>query len=205
MKPRKVNASHGIVCRKPGEKFGCFAWPTVARMDDGTLAVACSGLRSQHVCPWGKTVLSVSRDNGASWSEPRVIQDSMIDDRDAGIVHLGGGKLLVSWFRSDTRQYALPVHEWMPREWVQEWADADAFADWTDEKVNALLGSWVMLSDDAGETWDHDWILRDDAPGDVGYPATVELADGSLFSVYYQQAAPDEKCSILWSKWRLPA
>jgi len=117
---KKLTPEHGIVGRLPkDERFSCFAWPTVAKMDDGTLAVACSGLRSQHVCPWGKTVLSVSRDDGASW--------------------------------------------------------------------------------------DHDWILRDDAPGDVGYPATVELADGSLFSVYYQQAAPDEKCSILWSKWSLPA
>ena len=40
--------------------------------------------------------------------------------------------------------------------------------------------------------------------GDLGYPATVELGDGSLFTVYYQKAAPGEKCSLLWSRWKLP-
>ncbi len=55
---------------------------------------------------------------------------------------------------------------------------------------------------EAGPPGDADWILSDD--GDLGYPATVELADGSLFTVYYQQAAGGEKCSILYSRWRLP-
>ena len=46
---------------------------------------------------------------------------------------------------------------------------------------------------------------RDDAPDwDLGYPSTVELGDGSLFTVYYQRDAPDEHCSLLWSRWQLP-
>ena len=32
--PRELNAEHGIVCRLPGECFGHFGWPTVARRDD---------------------------------------------------------------------------------------------------------------------------------------------------------------------------
>ena len=36
------------------------------------------------------------------------------------------------------------------------------------------------------------------------FGSTVELADGSLFTVYYQQAAAGEKNSLLWSRWRLP-
>lgn len=99
----QVKAEHGIVCRLPGKKFGYFGWPTVARADDGTLIVASSGLRSQHVCPWGKTVLNTSTDDGRTWSAPRAINDSPIDDRDAGVISLGGNRLLVSWFTSDTR------------------------------------------------------------------------------------------------------
>jgi hypothetical protein len=33
----------------------------------------------------------------------------------------------------------------------------------------------------------------------------VELADGRLFTVCYQKAAAGEKCSLLWSRWTLPA
>jgi sialidase-1 len=364
---RDLNAEHGIVCRLPGERFGYFGWPTVARMEDGTLIVASSGLRAEHVCPFGKTVLHMSRDDGRTWSASRVIQDSPIDDRDAGVVDLGGGRLLVSWFRSDTRRYA--NENWIPEAERRTWTEI--FASWTDAQVEALLGSWVLLSgdagttwgepirvavnaphgpirlrsgellylgkdfssaadagragpilalrspdgrtwkalgavpvysgtvpanyhephvvelptgqlvgmiriedaaatktaaagipsfsmmqtesddggqtwtvarplgfhgspphllrhasgvlvltygyrqapfgqrvalsDDDGATWEHDWIVRDDGPdGDLGYPSTVEMGDGSLFTVCYQKAAPGEKCSLLWSRWRLP-
>ena len=148
--PRYLDAEHGVVCRLPkGERFSYFGWPTVARLEDGTLLVASSGLRSEHVCPFGKTVLNISKDNGRTWSPPRVIQDSPIDDRDAGIVSLGKGKLLVSWFRSDTRIYAR--EGWIPEAERRSWGEV--FARWDDAKAKELLGSWTMLSEDGGETW----------------------------------------------------
>jgi hypothetical protein len=62
-----------------------------------------------------------------------------------------------------------------------------------------------MISRDDGATWDAHWIIRDDGPTwDLGYPASVELADGSVFTVYYQQVRAGEPCAILWSRWRLP-
>ena len=102
---RELSAEHGIVCRLAGERFGYFGWPSVARLDDGTLIVASSGLRTRHICPFGKTVLNFSHDDGRTWSEPRVINDSPLDDRDAGVVNLGGRRVLVSWFTSDTRKF----------------------------------------------------------------------------------------------------
>lgn len=363
-------AKHGVICRLHEERFGYFGWPTVARMSDGTLVMASSGLRSEHVCPYGKTVVNTSNDNGETWSEPRVIQNSMIDDRDAGVIETDEGKLLVSWFRSDTRQYRNA--KWPPKERRDQWDET--MATWTDETVDSLVGSWVILSDDAGETWgepirvpvtaphgpirlsngdllylgkrfgavmdelhneaigsarsadggrtweelgrvplypgtgganyhephvvelpdgkligmirvqdkdqctplkdlglenfsimqtestdgaktwsdprplnfhgspphlirhstgtlvltygyrkkpfgqrvalshddgatwEHDIILRDDGPdSDLGYPSTIELADGSLYTAYYQKHAPGERCSLLWSRWTLPA
>ena len=366
---KQLQREHGVVCRLAGERFGYFGWPTVARLDDGTLMVASSGLRTAHTCPFGKTVLHVSKDDGATWSPPRVIQNSMIDDRDAGIVNLGGGRVLVTWFRVDTRVY-LPEYD-LPAEeralWEQE------CNTWDDATVKQLVGSWVMLSEDGGDTWSepirapvtsphgptllrsgqllylgksfgtpaellngylraarsedggitwqvcgqvplypntissnyhephvvelpsgkligairveddggvnlerdagvqggmsimmtesddggqtwstpkplnfhggpphllrhssgvliltygyrrppygqrvafsfddgatwqHDWVLRDDGVDeDLGYPSTVELADGALFTVYYQRAAAGEPCSLLWTRWQLP-
>jgi len=365
-------SEHGIVCRLPDERLSYFGWPTVARLDDGTLIVSSSGLRSEHVCPWGKTVINVSTDEGRTWSLPRVINDSPLDDRDSGIVNLGGGKVLVAWFTSANHSYA---HE----KWVREWLGDAEVDSWlptldavTPEILAQGLGSWIMLSDDRGATWgapirvpvsaphgpillhsgdlfyigksymngwgemevgaimtarsrdggrtwerqgavpvypgtdyanyhephvvelpsgrligmirvedhadhklepagvvnfsimqtasddggmtwtparplgfhgspphlirhssgvlvmtygyrlapfgqrvafshddgvtwDHDWIVRDDGPdSDLGYPSSVELDDGSLLTVCYQKVPGDRKCSLLWSRWRMP-
>ena len=59
-------------------------------------------------------------------------------------------------------------------------------------------GIRACFSRDGGETWDteHEVVLRDDAlsggtghgkgyPGDLGYPRTVELDDGSFLTAYY--------------------
>ncbi len=66
------------------------------------------------------------------------------------------------------------------------------------------FGQRAALSYDNGTTWTHDYIIRDDGPdGDLGYPSTVEMADGTLFTLCYQKVPGDKKCSLLWSKWEL--
>lgn len=361
---KNLSAEHGVVCRMPNSSRGYFGWPTVARMPDGMLVVASSGLREWHICPWGKTVLHFSSDDGATWSGPQVIRDSPIDDRDAGVLSLGGARLLVSLFSSDPRPFEFEAA-----------ADAQMRARWhahlaqvRDEDVAQYAGSWILLSDDGGRswsdpiaapvssphgpirlasgrllylgkdardlatagilcavsdddgrtwrvqgevpfpeettsanyhephvielpngrliglirienaapivdleaigfphfglmqsesddggrtwttarttvvrhgapphgirhssgalvcvysyrqqpygqramfsndggaTWDAEWVIRDDGPTwDLGYPASVELGDGSIFTVYYQQARAGEPCAILYSRWK---
>ena len=58
---QSVTAHHGVVCSYPSEAFGYFGWPTVARMTDGTLVVAASGMRNDHICPFGRSVMCISR------------------------------------------------------------------------------------------------------------------------------------------------
>lgn len=66
-------------------------------------------------------------------------------------------------------------------------------------------GQRVMLSYDNGETWETDYILRDDGHhGDLGYPSTIELKDGSLLTVYYQKPDGLDNTVIMQSIWRLP-
>ena len=48
----KIEAAHGAIASLPRDFFGYFGWPTVARMDDGSLVAAASGLRNAHVCPF---------------------------------------------------------------------------------------------------------------------------------------------------------
>lgn len=65
--------------------FGYFAWPTAKRLQDGRIAVAASGFRVVHVCPFGKAVMCVSADEGETYSPPAVIIDTPLDDRDGGL------------------------------------------------------------------------------------------------------------------------
>ena len=69
----------------------------------------------------------------------------------------------------------------------------------------APFGQRVLISYDGGETFTKEVELRGDAThGDLGYPATVELDDGSLITVYYQSAKNDDPFrSLLYTKWRL--
>ena len=145
-----IEAQHGIACRLPDRRFGYFGWPTVARLDDGRLVVGASGLRSEHGCPFGKTVMLYSSDEGLTWSEPVVINDSPLDDRDVGVVSCGGSSILVTWFTLDPRGYFGPQWGQKTEEDRARWRKAHDGC--TDEVVKRWLGSWILLSDD-GETW----------------------------------------------------
>ena len=39
--------------------------------------------------------------------------------------------------------------------------------------------------------------------GDLGYPSTVELDDGTLLTTYYQAYGDDKYPSVLYTRWRL--
>ena len=369
----KLKATHGVACALGTDFFGYFGWPSVARMNDGTLVAVASGLRNAHVCPYGRTAILISRDDGETWSSPRIVNDTPFDDRDAGVVALDGRRILVSWFTSDNRD--------LMTERIEDPENTDAIQGWrsgmawmSDESSNRFCGAWVRQSDDGGETWqppvrvlvntphgpirlangkllyfgkefgmnpaergqiagrimaiesdddgvtwdnlgdvpiypgsdfrnyhephvvelpdgrlighirtqnhsgkevtalgietfsimqsesndggktwtemhhlgfhgspphllrhssgtlvctygyrkapfgqrvalsydsggswEHDFVIRDDGPGsDLGYPGSVELEDGSIFSLYYQKVKEGDRCGLLWSRWDLP-
>ena len=64
-------------------------------------------------------------------------------------------------------------------------------------------GERAIVSYDFGKTWPEEYVLSESYSGDLGYPSTVELSDGSLMTVYYQRYENDPKCSILFTKWRI--
>lgn len=160
----KIDARHGLVYEAQKVKHGYFGWPTVTRMDDGTLVVGASGFRAGHVCPWGKTVLFFSEDSGSTWSEPRILNDTPLDDRDCGVLSLGGDDLLVSWFSrrhcmiperySDVTDDISKAREFWKGIYGEEalraadaiCADEETF----DAAVKRWSGSWCRISRDGG-------------------------------------------------------
>ena len=170
---KRVDARHGVICSLPDEPMGYFGWPSVTRTEGGKLVAIASGLRSEHVCPWGKTVLFTSTDDGATWSRPRVLNDTPLDDRDAGIISLGGEKLLATWFSADRRPGFRPDH-------ISQ-TNLSAFQMALDQVTNEVVkhwsGSWVRTSVD-GELW------SDYFPAPVNTPhGPIRRASGDL--VYF--------------------
>ena len=139
---------HGVVCTRPGSEYGYFGWPSAAILGDGRVVVGCSGLRRQHVDPFGNTVLCVGTPKDG-FGEYIVGHDSPLDDRDAGVVALGGNSLLVTWFTLDTRIFRDDLMKYSPAEFEVMDAAMRAFP----EDAKKYVGSWTMRSDDGGATF----------------------------------------------------
>eukprot|EP01031_Cornospumella_fuschlensis_P006265 gene6265-7792_t len=61
----------------------------------------------------------------------------------------------------------------------------------------APFGNQARLSTDNGKTWGEAMILSGDGKGgDLGYPSTVELADGSFLTVWYESMKEPEKAVL---------
>ncbi|MBN1541907.1 exo-alpha-sialidase, partial [candidate division KSB1 bacterium] len=103
-----------VICHQPGRYIG---WPTLTLTTENELIAVFSGDRDAHVCPWGKTQLIRSSDTGITWTDPVTINNTPLDDRDAGILQTDQGTWVVSWFTSVFFIYALELY---PQSWPQE-------------------------------------------------------------------------------------
>lgn len=73
-------------------------------------------------------------------------------------------------------------------------------------RTEGLRCERAVVSYDNGETWTQDYALDHRiAPWryDMGYPASAELADGTIITIYYQSFENDGCPGILGTKWRL--
>jgi hypothetical protein len=66
------------------------------------------------------------------------------------------------------------------------------------------LGDQARLSDDEGRTWSEPMLVSaDGTSADLGYPSTVELADGTLLTVWYEVLKGDPMAVLRQARWRL--
>jgi sialidase-1 len=150
-------------------------WPTIVKTKPGKLMLVFSGDRDSHICPYGKTQVITSDDNGKTWSAPETINNTPLDDRDAGIIQTKKGTLVVSWFtslvfagRHATGKEVQPVYSRYAR--IAEKIPAETKKQW--------LGNWTRRSEDMGKTWDEPVRTSGTAPH-----GPINLKNGNLLYV----------------------
>ena len=183
--PSTAVESTKVITSRPHLYHG---WPTLARRGNGELLAVCSGGREAHVCPFGRVELMRSKDDGKTWSFPRVLIDGPIDDRDAGVVETAKGSLLVTTFTSLAYEERLkkalaaePGDEaaW-PAEKIQRWQATHDRVDAVQREVE--LGSWMIRSTDGGRSWSAPYRCPVNSPhGPVQLSGGRLLYAGKLF------------------------
>lgn len=175
-----------VICKQPGRYIG---WPTIDKTPDGELLVVFSGDRDAHIDPFGKTMLVRSGDGGRSWSEPELINDTPLDDRDAGICICKDGTVVVSWFTSHyvEETYMKRVKNASDED-KKRWHERirstgmDDIRQWAGERVDTggryECGCWIRRSTDGARTWEEPVRVLCSAPH-----GPIELSDGRLMFV----------------------
>ena len=198
-----VTAPHGPIELRDGRLFYV-----------GAFSYKGDGSRAPSHC----AALSISSDGGATWSAPTPLPPCPAegDFCEPHSLELPSGRILVH-LRNDNDFTTWQCHTddggktWSEPKLLTVGAPSHLLRHSSGAIIATYgyrrpgFGQRVLLSYDDGENYEK-WILRDDGfGGDLGYPSTVELDDGTLYSVYYQKAAPDAlNCSLLTSRWELP-
>jgi hypothetical protein len=122
----------------------------------------------------GRICFCLSSDEGRTWSEARILFDGPDDDRDPSIVQLSTGPLICNFFSL------------RKREMVKE-----GEAAWTG------MGSWMVVSQDAGMTWSAPMQISKD------YYCSApirELPDGRLILGLYRQTGEESHGAVVISE-----
>jgi len=188
-----------IISQQP--EYYC-GWPTLARRANGELWVTWSGGRVGHICPFGQVHSMTSRDDGKTWTWPRVLLDGAIDDRDSGVLETEKGTLIATTFTSLAYEPYLKDGKMFgalaKKGWTTEEMQSEMHARWqacharlTDEERKAELGVWSIRSEDGGRTW------SERIPTIVNSPhGPIQLADGRLLYAGKQLWTKEKKVGV---------
>lgn len=155
------------IMSNPVGRHNYFGWPTVEKLQNGKIAVVASGFRLRHVCPFGKTVIAYSENDGESYTLPAPVIDTVLDDRDGGILAFGESGVIVTSFNNTTA---------FQRSNSECTAYDAAYLDTvTPQEESAALGVNFRISRDYGVTFGE--IRKSPVTSPHG---PLELPDGTL-------------------------
>ena len=170
---------HGVVYHKSSDyPFHYNAWPSVELNEKGELLATFSGHRMRHVCPFGKVLMVRSRDEGKTWSAPAIVLDTPFDDRDAGLLALGSGKLCLTSFNITPKEITTCYLDFLDDIHVSE-AEKKMFFNMAEIVPQSLRSAYpdslIMFSDDDGFSWKPPIRLPISAPH-----GPIQTKDGTI-------------------------
>jgi len=160
-----------------------------------------------------------STDQGETWRRWAMAPVAGCDVGESRIVVLPEGRML-ALHRTRDRNFLQCSSEDGGETWSEAvetpmWSGSSSPADLllladgrllcTYGRRKAPLGVRACLSEDGGRTWriDQETILRDDGlAGDMGYPSSEQMEDGSILTVYYWHNEDQIRC-LEGSRWSL--
>ena len=152
-RPRLVVANQGF-------------FPVALQLRDNRIAVVLRG-GAGHVGIKGRLDIVFSDDAGRTWSQPTVVNDSPLDDRNPAFGQSADGALVVAFWR----------------------AAKDTYKDYDLDSPDQPVNTWVTRSEDGGRTWSNpaEIDVRDIGYGSP-YGKILTLPDGSMLMNVYGHA-----------------
>lgn len=213
---RNLPSNEFITVVSDGGNGAYEAFPDVCRLNDGRLLVAFYDGWT-HISlpnadrPNGARISGCySEDEGNTWSEPVVLIDTPLDDRDPSIVQLDDGRLLCNWFTYE------PVEGGEPRCRLLLAESTDKGQTWSEPRVifenvptstpirkisggRLILPTYVQTdtehsgstaySDDGGQTWSENIMIPNGGMRLAAETDIIELKDGSLYALQRDKMA----------------
>ena len=173
-----------VIMSNPESHHDYFGWPTAVRLKNNKIAVVASGFRLRHVCPFGKTVISYSEDEGETYTLPAPVIDTVLDDRDGGIMTFGERGVIVTSFNNTVnfQREQIPSTSSITRHMreVNNKSSYDlAYLDTiSEEEEEAALGASFRMSFDHGVTFGERFKSPITSPH-----GPIELPDGTILWV----------------------
>ena len=158
-----------IIIEAPNEKHNNFAFPSIARLQDGRIAVVASGFRRRLMCPFGKVVISYSDDDGATYTPPIAVLYTPLDNPCAGVTTFGERGVIVSSFSHSTASSL---------SWARDDCEIDYLNSISPEEEKGYLGGNFRISHDLGASFGDTLIAPISSPH-----GPVELSGGTLLWV----------------------
>jgi hypothetical protein len=165
---------------------------------DGSLCVSCyTGGLGDQAYKYNSSYFYRSQDDGRTWGEASFIAKG--NHNETAPIHLGGGQWLAAvrtlkpanmeLFRSndDGRTWAFDGHATEGSEHpgdLLRLADGRLLLTYGNRRREAW-SICAKVSGDAGKTWSPAATLAKLVESDLGYPSTVQFADGKLCTAYY--------------------